>query len=122
MKASNVVAPSKLNKIKPDLEEALDESDEGEDPAVAVDKEVKDEDDDAAGDLAKDKYVRQPKKKAAAQKGASAKKAGGKKNAGKGVDLDEEMEDDDDEEDVKPKKGKAGKGKAAASAKGKAKK
>lgn len=97
IKASNVVAPKKLTKEKPDLEEALEESDEGE---VIDIKEEEDED----LDLSKDKYVKQPKKKRAARaaKGKGAKKA--------------KAEDDEDSEDEKPTKGK---GKAA---KGKGKK
>ncbi|KAJ4297880.1 DNA replication factor C complex subunit Rfc1 [Kalmusia sp. IMI 367209] len=98
MKASNVIAPKKATKEKPDLEEAIDESDEEE-----VVNEIKEEDDEEV-DLSKDKYVKQPKKKAA--KKATAAKPRGKKRP---------AEDDDDgesEEEAKPK-GK-GKGKAAA--------
>jgi DNA repair exonuclease SbcCD nuclease subunit len=59
MKASSVTAPKgKQAKEKPDLEEAIDESDDGE-----LVEEVKDEEEDV--DLSKDKYVKQPKKKAA---------------------------------------------------------
>ncbi|KAK7192528.1 hypothetical protein DPSP01_008832 [Paraphaeosphaeria sporulosa] len=97
MKASNVVAPKKATKDKPDLEEAIEESDEEE-----VVSEIKEEDEDV--DISKDKYVKQPKKKAA--KKATGAKPRGKKRA---------AEDDDDgesEEDVKPK----GKGKAKAAA------
>jgi replication factor C subunit 1 len=74
MKASSVVAPKKQAKEKPDLEEAIDESDDGE-----VVEEIKDEDEDV--DLSKDKYVKQPKKKAAAKKGAAPKKPKGKGKA-----------------------------------------
>ncbi|KAH5044551.1 replication factor C subunit 1 [Parastagonospora nodorum] len=104
MKASSVVAPKKQAKEKPDLEEAIEESDDGE-----VIEEVKDEDEEA--DLSKDKYVKQPKKKAAAKKSAAAPKKGKRKAK------DDESEEEADE-DVKPK-GK-GKGKAAV-AKGKKK-
>lgn len=93
MKASSVTQPKKQAKEKPDLEEAIEESDDGE-----VIEEIKDEDEDI--DLSKDKYVKQPKKKAAPKKG-------GKKKA--------KDEEDDDEEDVKPK----GKGRAKAAPKGK---
>ena len=86
MKASSVAQPKKQAKEKPDLEEAIDESDDGE-----VVEEVKDEEEDV--DLSKDKYVKQPKKKAAPKKGGKKKKDEG---------------DDEDEEEVKPK----GKGKA----------
>ncbi|KAI9690823.1 MAG: hypothetical protein M1822_008442 [Bathelium mastoideum] len=94
MKASNVVAPKKQSRDKPDLEEAIEESDEGE-----VVEETKDEDEEI--DLSKDKYVKQPKKKAA------PKKAAGKKRKSDVVD-----EEDDEDEDVKP--AKKGKGKAGA--------
>jgi replication factor C subunit 1 len=106
MKSSQVLAPKMgPTKDKPDLEEALDES---EDEVPADDADVKAED-DLEGDLTKDKYVKAPKKKKAA---AAAKGKGkGKKAAA--------ADEDDDDEDVKPAKGK-GKGKAPA--KGRAKK
>jgi replication factor C subunit 1 len=88
MKATNVVAPKKQAKEKPDLEEAIDESDDGE-----VIEEVKDEDEEV--DLSKDKYVKQPKKKAAAKKGAAAPKKGKKKA--------KDDESADEGEDAKPK-------------------
>lgn len=62
LKASSVVAPKGVAKAKPDLEEAIDES---EDDVV----EVKEEDDDEGLDLSKDKYIKMPKKKAAPKKG-----------------------------------------------------
>ncbi|KAF2005284.1 DNA replication factor C, large subunit [Amniculicola lignicola CBS 123094] len=107
MKASNVVAPKKAAKEKPDLEEAIDESDEGE-----VIEETKPDEEDV--DISKDKYVKQPKKKAAAKK--APVKGKGKKKA---VVDDDDDEDDESEEEVKPKgrgKGKvaAGKGKKKA--------
>jgi replication factor C subunit 1 len=85
MKASNVVAPAKVTKAAPDLEEAFEEEDEGE-----VVAEVQDDEDDV--DFKKDKYIKQPK----------AKKAAPKKKAAK-----DDEEGDDSDEDVKPKKGKA---------------
>ncbi|KAL9083087.1 MAG: hypothetical protein Q9165_008666 [Trypethelium subeluteriae] len=91
MKASNVVAPKKQSREKPDLEEAIEESDEGE-----VVEEAKEEDEE--GDVTKDKYVKQPKKKAAPKKAASKKKS-------------DVVDEDEDEEDVKP--AKKGKGKAS---------
>ncbi|CAI6339161.1 unnamed protein product [Periconia digitata] len=100
MKASSVVAPKKAAKEKPDLEEAIEESDEEE-----VINEVKDEEEDV--DLSKDKYVKQPKKKAAPKKGAAA---AGSKAKGKGGRKKAANDDDDEEseEEVKPKaKGKA---------------
>lgn len=95
IKASQIVAPKKAAKVKPDLEEALDESDEGE--VLADDAEIKEEDDVGELDLSKDKYVKQPKKKK-----APAKKA--KKT-------NDDGDDDDVDVDEKPKKGK-GKAKA----------
>ena len=92
MKASNVVAPKKGPKEKPDIEDVIDESDEEE-----VVEEAKDDEEEL--DLKKDKYVRAPKKKPAA-KGKKGKKA-----------ADDEAEDDSEE---KPKKGRKGKGKAKA--------
>lgn len=96
MKASNVVAPKKQKKEKPDLEEALDESDEAD---FVDDAAGEDEDEVGELDVGKDKYVKAPKKK----KAAAGK---GKKGAKK---------DDDDEDDDEPtaSKGKA-KGKAKA--------
>jgi replication factor C subunit 1 len=98
MKASQVIAPQKASKEKPDLEEALDESEDEAPPDEAAVKAAE----DAEGDLSKDKYVKAPKKKKAP---AAAKGKGKGKKAAAADD------DDDDEEDVKPVKGK---GKAAA--------
>ncbi|KAF2256954.1 DNA replication factor C, large subunit [Trematosphaeria pertusa] len=102
MKASSVVQPKKAVKEKPDLEEALEESDEEE-----VVNEIKEDDEET--DLSKDKYVKQPKKKAAKKNGQPAKPKGKKRPA-------EDDDEDESEEEVKPKgkgKGKApvGKGK-----------
>ncbi|KAI1344058.1 replication factor RFC1 C terminal domain-containing protein [Xylariaceae sp. FL0016] len=70
MKASNVLAPKKASKDKPDLEEAIEDEDEAE--AVEAAEVIGDDDDD----LTKDKYIKKPKaKKAAAKK--TAKEAGG---------------------------------------------
>jgi len=108
MKASNAAAPKGISgkREKPDLEEAIDESDDGE-----VVDEIKDEDDDDGEvDLSKDKYVKQPKKKKAAAAKPAAKgtaKGKGKKKAA----AEEDEKDDDSEEEVKPKKARA-KGKA----------
>ncbi|KAF2745952.1 DNA replication factor C, large subunit [Sporormia fimetaria CBS 119925] len=106
MKASTVLAPKKAAKEKPDLEEAIEESDEGE-----VVEEIKEEDEDV--DLSKDKYVKQPKKKAAAKK-AQPQKSRGKKKA-----VDEDDEDEESEEDTKPKR--KGKGKGTAGGRGRKK-
>jgi replication factor C subunit 1 len=65
IRASNVFAPTKAKaKDMPDLEEAIEEEDDGE----AV--EVPEEDDEL--DLKGDKYIKQPKKKAAAKKAKAA--------------------------------------------------
>ncbi|KAF2201934.1 DNA replication factor C, large subunit [Delitschia confertaspora ATCC 74209] len=105
MKASNVVAPKKATKEKPDLEEAIDESDEDE----AI-EEVKDEDEEL--DLSKDKYVKQPKKKKAPAKKAAPQKSAAAKGKGKRKAVSEDEDGEESEEEVKPKG--RGKGKAAA--------
>lgn len=116
MKASNVIAPKKSSKDKPDLEEALDDSDFEDDPVV--DGNGGDEDDDAPLDLKKDKYVKAPKKKAAPRKSAGKNATSKAKGKGK-LGSEEEVDDDDDDNNedsdgyVKPKK----KGKAPVKAK-----
>ncbi|KAI1322954.1 replication factor RFC1 C terminal domain-containing protein [Xylariaceae sp. FL0255] len=95
MKATAVGAMKASAKEKPDLEEAMEDEDDGELPDAA-DKAADEED----NDLEKDKYIKKPKAK------------GGKKGAKKGATKDE------DDEDEKPK----GKGKKAGGAKGRAKK
>ncbi|KAF2400268.1 DNA replication factor C, large subunit [Trichodelitschia bisporula] len=93
-KASSVFAPKSAAKDKPDLEEALEESDEGE-----VVEEAKDPADEEI-DLSKDKLIKAPKKKA-------APKAAAKKRA--------RADDDDVEsEDVKQKRGRPARGETAA--------
>lgn len=104
MKASNVIAPAKSTTVKPDLEEAFEEEDDGQEtPEVVVDEEA---------ELKKDKFIKMPKEK----KAAAGKKGAGKKNAAKGDDEDEDL---DLGESVKTTK--KGKGRATA-AKGKGKK
>ena len=103
MKASSVVAPKKQAKEKPDLEEAIEESDEGE-----VVEEIKEEDDEV--DLSKDKYVKQPKKKASVKKGGAAQKRGNKTT---------KVDESEDGDEAAPKA--KGKGKSKAPAKGKKK-
>lgn len=116
MKAGGAIGPLKKTRDKPDLEEAIEDSEDD----VAIDAAVDDEEDEVL-DLKKDKYVRAPKKKAVTKNG------GGKKGKGETKVEDEhenenagEMVSDESEEDVKSKKGK-GRGKATA-AKGKQKK
>ncbi|KAL9617397.1 MAG: hypothetical protein Q9160_007801 [Pyrenula sp. 1 TL-2023] len=108
MKASAVKAPAKVAKVKPDLEDAIEESDVGEE--ILSENEVKAEEDEEI-DVKKDKYIKAPKKKPAA------------KGAGKGKKKGKQQADDEDQEDVdgqeeseeeKPKKGRGrpkGKGK-----------
>ncbi|PGH36708.1 replication factor C subunit 1 [[Emmonsia] crescens] len=98
MKATSVVAPKHVAKVKPDLEDAIDESDEGEE--ILGEEETKGDESDL--DLKKDKYVKLPKK-APARKGKAAAKPQAKKTKKKVVDDDDE--DEDSEEDVKPKRG-----------------
>ena len=102
MKASQVVAPKRAGpKERPDLEDALEQSEEeGADPA-----EAKEEEED--GDLSKDKYVKVPKKRKAPAGGAAGKKGGAKKKK-----VADEEDEEESEEDVKPKKGAKGKGRA----------
>lgn len=83
MKASSVVAPKNMPKEKPDIEEAIDESDE-----EVLEDDSRDNDESEELDLKKDKYVRVPKK---TQKGGKGKKA-------------KQADDDDAPADDKPKK------------------
>jgi replication factor C subunit 1 len=103
MKASNVTVTKKVGKEMPDLEEAIEEEDDAaaDDPAEAV------EDDEL--DIKGDKYIKQPKKKAAPKKATKAKPKA------------KTADDDDDDEDEPPAKAK-GKAKAPAKPRGKAKK
>ncbi|KAL4867707.1 replication factor RFC1 C terminal domain-containing protein [Aspergillus spectabilis] len=101
--SSNVLAPKKAPKEKPDLEDAIDESDEEE----AVADENKDEENDDI-DLKKDKLIRVPKKsKSSAAKSGSGKGKGKSKKA-----AEDDFIDDDDE--PKPKKARGRKPKAKA--------
>ncbi|KAK4162215.1 replication factor C subunit 1 [Cladorrhinum sp. PSN259] len=96
MRASNLsMAPKKLSKDMPDLEEAIEEED---DAALADEAPEVDPDEDV--DISKDKYVK-AKKPGAKTK---AKAAPVKKKGAKTADSDD---DEDEEDDVKPAKGKA---------------
>ena len=112
MKASSIVAPKKKGKERPDIEEALDESDSG----VSSGGEEAILDEDQPLDLKKDKYVAAPKKKKKAAAAGKGKKGSAKgKGTGKtNEELDELLEDEDEgsEEDVKPRKRASMKGKA----------
>ena len=94
IKASQVQQPKKLPKERPDVEEAMEESEE-----EVLEEEVGKDDEDQGTleeQLGKDKYIKKPK----------AKKAAKGKGKGKKKDAEDEVED---EEEEKPKKGK-GKG------------
>jgi replication factor C subunit 1 len=118
MKASSVVAPKAAKKAKPDLEDAIDESDGAEEPSPEGDSK---EDDDEDNDLKKDKYIKAPKKKPAA-KGAGKGAAKDKTKGMKAVDEDEDMLDDSGSEDeVKKPKKAAAKGARKPRGKGKGK-
>ena len=110
MKASSIVAPKKKSKEKPDIEEALDESDSG----VSSGSEDAILDEDQPLDLKKDKYVAAPKKR---KKAVAKRKGGAVKGKGTGKtneEIDEMLDDGDDrsEEEVKLRKRASTKGKA----------
>jgi replication factor C subunit 1 len=107
MKASAVVAPAKIAREKPDLEEAVEASDDEAGNEPDVNEKLEGEEEEEL-DLKKDKYIKAPKKKAAPKKAAGVAKGKGK---GKKVvdddgDDDEEMEMESEEEKPKAKKGK----------------
>ncbi|KAL8971926.1 MAG: hypothetical protein Q9183_000813, partial [Haloplaca sp. 2 TL-2023] len=109
IKASQVVQPKKAKRDVPDLEEAIEESDDG--AAVASEDEGKGEEEEEELDLKKDKYVKAPKKKAGAAKkddGGQGKTNGKAKGKGKGKgkaknesDDEEEEEEEENQEDTK---------------------
>ncbi|KAL8736336.1 MAG: hypothetical protein Q9181_002490 [Wetmoreana brouardii] len=107
MKAGQASQPKKVKRDVPDLEEAIEESDEGEAVVGSEDEGKEDEEDDL--DLKKDKYVKAPKKKQAEGRkkdgsGKSGKGRGKAKEKGRGKGKSDE-EEEESEEDVK--KGKA---------------
>lgn len=97
MKANSIVAPKKSRGDKPDLEEAIDGSDD-EDPILDAGSE--NESGDEISNLKKDKYVKQPKKqpvsKMALKKVATKRKLEAKANdnTGDGNGRSDEAEDD----------------------------
>ena len=108
MKASNVVAPKKSDKERPDLEEAIDDSDDAEELPEA--EGGGDEEEEL--DLKKDKYVRAPKKKPPPKKAAAKGKG---KDKVKGEDDEKRASEiSESEEDVNPQKGRGKAIKAAA--------
>lgn len=107
MKASNVIAPKKTSKERPDLEEAIDESDDGEELTLDADVGENDDEEEVL-DLKKDKYVKAPKKKAAPKKPKKAAQKGkgkGKAKEENDEEIDSESESES-EEDIKPRKSK----------------
>lgn len=93
MKGTSVVAPTKTTKEVPDLDEAIEESDDAE---VLIEAPNEDEED---MDLSKDRYIKKPK----AKKAAAPKKAATTKKRSKAAKNNEDNDDLEDE-DVKPKK------------------
>jgi replication factor C subunit 1 len=111
MKASSVIAPKAPQRVQPDLEEAVDES-EGEE--VLPEGETK-EDEEEDVDIKKDKYIKEPKKKAAPKSAAAKGKKRAKKEVGdddKGLDASESEEQPKKPKKAAAKGGRKGKGKA----------
>lgn len=104
VKASTVGGFAKLGggakKAKPDLEEAVDESDEdGVGVAGEAPEEQPADEEEGELDLKKDKYIQAPKKRkaAAGAGGSKAKKSKAKGRGRKSKDDDEGGEDDEDQ-------------------------
>ena len=106
MKASQVIAPKKKDRERPDLEEAIEESDSGVESGADLKAVASDEEE---LDLKKDRYVKAPKKKAAPKAKGDGKGAG-KGKGKKGMGEEDEMDFDESEEELD--KAKKGKGKA----------
>jgi replication factor C subunit 1 len=105
VKASHVLGMAKAGaakREKPDLEEAVDES-EGEE--ALADAEAVDEDDEL--DLKKDKYINAPKKKKTARASAGGD---GLKAKGKGKKAQDDESQDESEEAPAKKRGSAASG------------
>ncbi|KAL8630819.1 hypothetical protein Q9189_003488 [Teloschistes chrysophthalmus] len=109
MKASQVLQPKKIKRDVPDLEEAIEDSDDG--AAAASEEEGKGEEE--ALDLKKDKYVKAPSKVKAKGKGKGKGKARS----------DDEDDEDDRQSEVDSKRGKpTGRGSGRGRGRGRAKK
>ncbi|KAL4974823.1 replication factor RFC1 C terminal domain-containing protein [Aspergillus desertorum] len=108
MKASNVLAPKKAPKEKPDIEDAIDESDE--DDVLADD--TKDDEDSDEIDLKKDKLIRVPKKSATKKGSAKSSTSARGKGKSKKASADEFIDDGDNDDAPKPKKARGRKPKA----------
>lgn len=110
MKANSTMAPKRLNKERPDLEEAIDKSDSGGEAGAA--NAVEDEEEEEL-DLKKDKYVKAPKTKTVKKAAPKKSQAKPKKRVKDASEEDDSENVEESEEDVKPKKGRGGgKGKA----------
>ena len=106
MKASQVIAPKKKDRERPDLEEAIEESDSGVESGADLQPVASDEEE---LDLKKDRYVKAPSKR----KAASAGKGGGGKGRGKKSKREhDEMDVDESEEEIVAPKATKGKGRA----------
>ncbi len=114
MKANSIAPPKKSSRDKPDLEEAIEGS-EDEDTTLEMGSE--DTDDDEISDLKKDKYVKQSKKKLGSKKSSTKKvvpKGKGEENLKN--DAGNNDAESDEGEELRPRKGKGGaKGKAITS-------
>ncbi|KIX94585.1 uncharacterized protein Z520_09631 [Fonsecaea multimorphosa CBS 102226] len=116
VKASHVlgIAKAGAKREKPDLEEAVEESEAEE--ALAETEAGDEEDDDS--DLKKDKYIKAPKKKSAgasAAGGPNSKSKGKRKKAGEADDIDAESDDE-----PKKKRGPGGGARGGRKGKGRA--
>ncbi|KIW22223.1 hypothetical protein, variant 1 [Cladophialophora immunda] len=116
VKASHVLGTAKAGakREKPDLEEAVEESEAEE---LLAEAEAGDDDDDDS-DLKKDKYIKAPKKKtasASAAGGASSKGKGKRKKADDAGDVDPESDDE-----PKKKRGPGGGARGGRKGKGRA--
>ena len=112
VKASNILGMAKAGgakREKPDLEEAVDESETEE---VVADAEVA-EDDEL--DLKKDKYIKAPKKKATSAAAGAATKGKGKR---KKADEDESANESEDEPKKKRTSTGAGRGRGGGGGRG----
>lgn len=114
MKASSVVAPKTAKKVQPDLEDAIEESDGGDE--LLAEGEVK-EDENEDIDLKKDKYIKAPKKKSAA-KGAAKGATKSKKSRKRVKEDEDELGSSESAEEIEqptkgaPRGGRKGKRKA----------
>jgi replication factor C subunit 1 len=114
MKATSIAPPKKSSRDKPDLEEAIEGS---EDEDLALEMGSEDTNDDEISDLKKDKYVKQSKKKLGSKK-SSTKKVAPKSKEEENLKNDAGNDDgeSDEGEGLRLKKGKGGaKGKAITS-------